>query len=124
MEKSNHKNIVIIGHSFGGAVTMHLANQFSEDFENRVRCILLTDSAHGYANTPECIRKVCINFEASDEPLDTDLGEFNGMITKSAGHTVHEWTPSTSRPCLFNYIDKFLSKEWKKILNIENIVLI
>ena len=64
---------------------MHLASEFSEDFENRVRCILLTDSAHGYANTPECIRKICINFEASDEPLDTDLGEFNGMITKSAG---------------------------------------
>ena len=64
---------------------MHLASEFSEDFENRVRGILLTDSAHGYANTPECIRKICINFESSDEPLDTDLGEFNGMITKSAG---------------------------------------
>ena len=112
VEKSNHKKIVIIGHSYGGAVSLNLAAEFAEDFEKRVIAVLLTDAAHGYLTIPAFLRKICINFVASEEPLDTDLGvDGSGIMTRSAGNPVHEWTPSSTRPLLFTYIDQALTKK-------------
>lgn len=112
VEKSNHKKIVIIGHSYGGAVSLNLAAEFAEDFEERVIAVLLTDAAHGYLTVPAFLRKICINFEASEEPLDTDLGvDGCGIMIRSAGNPVHEWTPSSTRPLLFTYIDQALTKK-------------
>jgi len=50
VSNSNHSKIIIIGHSFGGAVCMKLANTFQKDFDQRVVLTLLTDSAHGHGH--------------------------------------------------------------------------
>ena len=105
---SIHKKIIIIGHSYGGVVTMQLARKFKTDFEDRVISVLLTDSVHGNSSFPKTLAKQSINFVASDRPLDSDLGkDSSGLMVKSAGHKVHEWTPSSSRNCLFHYFDLY-----------------
>lgn len=106
IENSCHKKIGIIGHSFGGCVALNLASEFENDFSQRVFAVLLTDSAHGCQKMPSNICKNCINFIASDEPLDKDLGnDLSGMSTRSAGHHKHEWTPATSRSALLKVYD-------------------
>lgn len=93
---------------------MRLASMFEEDFVNRVALIVLTDSVHGFCEIQESVSEKTFNFVTSDKPLDADLGEDdNGIAIKSAGHTVHEWTPSSTRPCLFKYVDKFVFKSDK-----------
>lgn len=50
----------------------------------------------------------CINFVASEQPLNKDLGkDSSGMLIRSAGHPVHEWTPSQSRTALFEYFNSY-----------------
>ena len=77
---------------------MRLASMFEEDFVNRVALIVLTDSVHGFCEIQESVSEKTFNFVTSDKPRDADLGEDdNGIAIKSAGHTVHEWTPSSTR---------------------------
>ena len=58
VSNSKHSNIIIIGHSFGGAVCMKLAKTFQKDFDQRVVLTLLTDSAHGLGHeVPHIISK-------------------------------------------------------------------
>ena len=102
------KKIGIIGHSYGGVVTMKLAEKFRDDFKQKVFAVLFTDSVHGGMNNlPNNLAEKCINFVASDKPLGQHLGTNQKVLIKSAGHTIHEWTPSTSRKCLFEYFDQF-----------------
>lgn len=42
--------IVIVAHSYGGVVTVSLAEEVKKDFEKRVKAIALTDSVHSYSN--------------------------------------------------------------------------
>lgn len=113
VSNSKHSNIIIIGHSFGGAVCMKLAKTFQKDFDQRVVLTLLTDSAHGLGHeVPQIIRGKCINFVASEQPLNKDLGKDSSgnMLIRSAGHPVHEWTPSQSRTALFEYFKSYDAK--------------
>lgn len=48
--KTNAENIAIVAHSYGGVVTVTLANQKKTEFEDRVKAIAFTDSVHGYSN--------------------------------------------------------------------------
>jgi len=105
VSESNHSKICIIGHSYGGVVSLKLADKFGDAFQKRVFAILLTDSAH-FGLMKNVLAERCINYVASDETLDTDLGiDGSGIQTKSAGHQVHEWTPSSSRTKLFEAFD-------------------
>ena len=105
VSESNHSKICIIGHSYGGVVSLKLADKFGDAFQKRVFAILLTDSAH-FGLKKNALAERCINFVASDKTLDTDLGiDGSGIRTKSAGHQVHEWTPSSSRTKLFEAFD-------------------
>jgi len=109
ISESNHSKICIIGHSYGGRVSSKLAEKFDEDFQRRVFAILLTDSVHFGMKLPMAER--CINYISSDKKLDTDLGrDGSGVLLKSAGHQVHEWTPSSSRSKLFEAFDNFLKQ--------------
>ena len=63
------------------------------------------------------LAKKFVNFVASDEPLNADLGQVrgSGMAMKSAGHTKHEWTPSSCREILFNdYFMRFFREVVKQ----------
>ena len=78
-------------------VFLKLAGKFGDAFPKRVFAILLTDSAH-FGLKKNALAERCINFVASDKILDTDLGiDGSGIRTKSAGHQVHEFTPSSSK---------------------------
>lgn len=50
ISNSKVQNIVIVAHSYGGVVTVSLADQMKSDFEKRVKAIAFTDSVHGYSN--------------------------------------------------------------------------
>jgi len=105
VSESNHSKICIIAHSYGGVVSLKLADKFGDAFQKRVFAILLTDSAH-FGLKKNALAERCINYVASDKTLDTDLGiDGSGIRTKSAGHQVHEWTPSSSRTKLFEAFD-------------------
>lgn len=41
--------ILIVAHSYGGVITVTLADQLKEEFEQRVKGIAMTDSVHGYS---------------------------------------------------------------------------
>jgi len=112
ISQSNHSKICIIGHSAGGMVTLKLAEQFKPDFQDRVFGVLLTDSAHfGRREKLEFLTDKCINYVSSDKNVGADLGEDRcGIPMKSAGHPVHEWTPSSSRIKLFEAFDNFYKK--------------
>lgn len=47
---SKAQNIVIVAHSYGGVVTVSLADKLKSEFESRVKAIAFTDSVHGYSN--------------------------------------------------------------------------
>lgn len=49
VSKTKAENIVIVAHSYGGVVTVTLANEM-KDFGNRVKAVAFTDSVHGYSN--------------------------------------------------------------------------
>lgn len=41
---------MIVAHSYGGVVTLALADEKTKDFENRVKAVAFTDSVHAYSN--------------------------------------------------------------------------
>jgi hypothetical protein len=118
IQNSNHQNVGIIAHSYGGPVCFHLMEKFPTDFQERVFGVLLTDSAHGGGGgqkmVPKNVSEICINFVTSDQKLNTELNpRSDGIATRSAGHIIHEWTPSSSRNALFQAFDEFYQKAKK-----------
>lgn len=78
---------------------MKLASASKQDFEKRVFAVVLTDSAHGFERIPKSI----------DKPLDENIGmDQSGMPLRSAGHSVHEWTPSASRTPLLKLYESLM----------------
>ena len=76
ISQSNHSKICIIGHSYGGMVTLRLADLFKDDFQERVFGVLLTDSAHfGRRESLDFLADKCINYVASDKTAGADLGK-------------------------------------------------
>lgn len=105
IQDSHHQKIAILAHSYGGNVSLKLAENYHQDFQDRVFAVFLTDSAHSSSFSVK--KGNWINFVASSKALDEDLGQDKlGICVKSAGHKTHEWTPSTSRDCIFQYLDK------------------
>lgn len=46
---SSASSIAIVAHSYGGVVTLSLANK-AKDFERKVKAVAFTDSVHGFSN--------------------------------------------------------------------------
>ncbi|CAF1168591.1 unnamed protein product [Adineta ricciae] len=103
------KHICIMAHSYGGAVVLELAHQFLKEFDQRVFAVALTDSPmtiYGRRvkkNVLKMLKKRTINWVTDTEEVDTDLGECDCCLLRSAGHTVHEWTSHTSIDAIFKY---------------------
>lgn len=50
ISNANASSILIVAHSYGGVVTVSLAEEVQNDFEDRVKAIAFTDSVHSYSN--------------------------------------------------------------------------
>lgn len=50
VSKTEAENIAIVAHSYGGVVTVTLADGMNNDFVKRVKAVAFTDSVHGYSN--------------------------------------------------------------------------
>lgn len=53
-------NILIVAHSYGGVLTVMLANKYNKLFEKKVKAVALTDSVHGFsgAKIPKYLKNV------------------------------------------------------------------
>ncbi|KAI5651475.1 arb2 domain-containing protein [Phthorimaea operculella] len=106
-------NILIVAHSYGGVVTVVLADKLKEEFENRVKAIAFTDSVHGYSNKKisNYLKQVTKNWISSSKPLDTPLKTPDFDVTRvSAGHTKHEMTSHACMESVFRFFEEMLKK--------------
>lgn len=113
ISKANATSVVIVAHSYGGVVTVSLADEVRKEFEERVKAIALTDSVHSYSNmkiTP-FIKEVAMNWISSQSPLDTPMKTPDFDIMRlSAGHERHEMTSHVCIESVFKFIDMKLKK--------------
>merc|ERR1712181_185985 len=104
--------VVVVAHSYGGIVAMHLAATFGEDWVKRVAGLLLTDSVHGRLTgnptTDSHLIKIGQNWVARDDPVGTPVSSVfgGGIPLVSAGHSKHEWTTWAACDQIFEVIQK------------------
>lgn len=107
--KTKAKNIAFIAHSYGGVVTLDLAERCSKEFEEHVKAVAFTDSVHSFSNykvTP-FLKEVAKNWVSSKEPLDKAIKTPDTDITRvSAGHQKHEMTSHSCMNSVFTYIEE------------------
>lgn len=113
IQKANAKHIAIVSHSYGGVVTMNMANVLGDQFKNRVFGIALTDSVHSLHHQKinkqlaEWLQKVSKNWVSSQQVLDTSIKSDPSEIPcVSAGHTQHEMTSWSSFASIFEFLDQ------------------
>lgn len=108
----NPKCVAIVAHSYGGIVTMHLADTFKDYFKSKVFAIAFTDSVHCPLcddDLMEFLKTIGRNYVTSDKTLNEELVDKNDTIDipkYSAGHTKHEWTSYTSIEPLFEFLEE------------------
>lgn len=116
--KSNPESIAIVAHSYGGVVTVDLANRHNEYFKEKVFAVGFTDSVH-YHNVPKHLQAIGRNWVTSNEPLDTPLKlRTNDVPCFSAGHTKHEYTSYSCIDALF----KFFEARYEEFTRHENVM--
>jgi len=118
--KSEAKNIVMIPHSYGGVVTMNLANNFQDDFINRVSGVFMTDSVHYKLTSNMQVNKKLVvmgkNYVGSDKEVGTPVEKMFGakdIPRFSAGHEKHEWTSWSAMKEIFKDMEK-AGKDFEK----------
>ncbi|KAJ0175310.1 hypothetical protein K1T71_009451 [Dendrolimus kikuchii] len=112
--QTSASSIAIIGHSYGGVVTVSLADEVKKDFEKRVKAVALTDSVHGYSNKKisKFLKEVSKNWISSKSALDSPMKTPDFEIARvSAGHERHEMTSHSCIESVFKFIDQKLSKK-------------
>lgn len=50
ISQAKASSVVIVAHSYGGVVTLALADQFKDKFDEKVKAIAFTDSVHAFSN--------------------------------------------------------------------------
>ncbi|KPU79449.1 uncharacterized protein Dana_GF17730, isoform B [Drosophila ananassae] len=113
---SNPESVAIVAHSYGGFLTMDLAEQFVDFFKEKVFAIALTDAVMGtIQSNKEYISEVACDWVTSKTPLGTAVLTTKGSIRKiSAGHTKHEWTSYSAIDSIFKYIENKYEKRSNK----------
>lgn len=110
--KNNPQAVAIVAHSYGGVVTLDLAQKNPEFFASKVFAVGLTDSVHSSAMVSNSVIKMLRgysrNWVTSGEPLDTELKRSSekDVARFSAGHTKHEWTSYSCMEALFEFFEK------------------
>jgi len=116
VKPSKAEKIVLVAHSYGGVVTMALANGASQDFIDRVKGIYFTDSVHYGLTRDKSVNEHLIqigeNYITSSKPLGEMLKKSSSDVAHySAGHTVHEWTSWSAQDTIFNQIKQVLNNQ-------------
>ncbi|CAH2244670.1 jg1330 [Pararge aegeria aegeria] len=104
-------NIVIVAHSYGGVITVMLAETQKKQFEKRVKAVALTDSVHGFsgAKLSKHLKRISKNWISSTSPLDTPMKTPEFDITRvSAGHPKHEMTSCKCIDSVFTFFEEKL----------------
>ena len=102
------QHIVIVAHSYGGIVTTYLARKFEEEFNEKVRAVVFTDSVHIRKNVSERLAQVGVNYITSNTPINTLLTKKENEIEeRSAGTIKHELT---SHKCI-DYAFQFIKEK-------------
>ncbi|KAH8306448.1 hypothetical protein KR018_011557 [Drosophila ironensis] len=112
------ESVAIVAHSYGGCLTMDLADQFADFFKEKVFAIALTDAVMGSVQdgNREYMSEVACDWVSSRNPLDTPISASKGSIRKvSAGHTKHEWTSYSAIDSVFKFLEeKYQQRSNKK----------
>ncbi|XP_050401477.1 cotranscriptional regulator FAM172A homolog isoform X1 [Patella vulgata] len=124
--KSKAKNIAIVAHSYGGIVTLEVANKFTSDILSRVFAIGFTDSVHSVSHQIDDIaivdflKEKAVNYVSSNkeqgEPVDSY--EKHDCLRIAAGTNQHELT---SWSC-FNLLFDFIKDQYEKVKTAEESV--
>ena len=118
------EKVYIIAHSAGGRCLTTLYKRFTQEFHDRVKSIVLTDSAHkdirnGLIDQEEedFMVQVWIHFVKSYNKIGEkeDNSQDPIMPTFSAGHSKHEYTTGCSWPKIQNIFKNMSNKELKKV---------
>lgn len=112
--KSPAKYVAIIAHSYGGIVTIHLANSYPHSFQERIFAIAFTDSPHSLSaqgtstSMIQWLKKVARNWVSSSQPLDTPLHQSDDLKIPcvSAGNERHDMTSWSSFASIFEFLDQ------------------
>lgn len=108
---SEPEAVAIVAHSYGGVVTVELAQKFPEFFKEKVFAVGFTDSVHSCALVPEVLIGIGRNWVTSKEPLDTTLTISKRDLPRhSAGHTKHEMTSYSCMDALFKFVEERYEK--------------
>ncbi|GAB1605092.1 cotranscriptional regulator FAM172A homolog isoform X1 [Argonauta hians] len=102
------RHVTLVCHSYGGVIAAKLADQRRE-FLIRVSAVAFTDSMPDNYIVDSAVsnffRKKSRNWVTSEDPLDTEVETFEGLIPcVSAGHTQHEMTSWSSIDSIFKYL--------------------
>ncbi|OWR51496.1 Syntaxin-18 [Danaus plexippus plexippus] len=83
-------SILIVAHSYGGILTVLLADKEKKEFEKRVKAIALTDSVHGYSGVKisKYLKQVSKNWISSTSPLDAPMKTPDFDITRVSAGTI------------------------------------
>ncbi|XP_026727627.1 FAM172 family protein homolog CG10038 [Trichoplusia ni] len=107
-------SIAVVAHSYGGVLSVTLADQLKKEFEKRVKAIAFTDSVHVYSNIKitKYLKEVARNWISSPTPLDTPMNTPEFDIPRvSAGHQKHEMTSYSCMESVFKFIEEKVSKQ-------------
>lgn len=104
---NNPESVAIVAHSYGGVVTVELAQRFPEFFKDKVFAVGFTDSVHSPSLVSKGLIEIGRNWAASSEPLDTTLTVTKNDLPRfSAGHTKHEMTSYACMDALFKFFEQ------------------
>ncbi|XP_053695678.1 FAM172 family protein homolog CG10038 isoform X1 [Sabethes cyaneus] len=104
---SNPQAVAIVAHSYGGVVTVELAQKFPKFFKEKVFAVGFTDSVHSPSLVPEPLIEIGRNWVTSKEPLDTTLTISKHDLPRySAGHIKHEMTSYSCMDALFKFFEQ------------------
>lgn len=104
---SEPESVAIVAHSYGGVVTVELAQKFPEFFKEKVFAVGFTDSVHSSSLVPEQLIEIGRNWVTSKEPLDTTLTISKRDLPRySAGHIKHEMTSYSCKDALFKFFEQ------------------
>ncbi|XP_055609147.1 FAM172 family protein homolog CG10038-like isoform X2 [Uranotaenia lowii] len=104
---SNPDAVAIVAHSYGGVVTVELAQKFPQFFKEKVFAVGFTDSVHSSSLVPKVLTEIGRNWVTSREPIDTPLSISKTDLPRySAGHTKHEMTSYSCMEVLFKFFEE------------------
>lgn len=104
---SEPEAVAIVAHSYGGVVTVELAQKFPQFFKEKVFAVGFTDSVHSGSLVPEVLISIGRNWVTSKEPLDTTLTISKRDLPRySAGHIKHEMTSYSCMDALFKFFEE------------------